>query len=238
MSDEMAVIYVRRFIDIKLKNGYNIIYLMEESMKKVANIQTKDYIVEAIRNEILAGNMKAEEELTQEELAATLGVSRMPVREALQTLVQEGFVERLPNRHMQVVALNPEQIKETFRVIAVLETEMTEMLIEKGTDITALAELTTEIEKDIKPQKLAELELGFHQKLAALLDNKYLSTMHDKLMHGYISYAIEQMGEHSRKVDLLTEIIKSIGQKECQTLKKQFLQYYMYYAGQFKKVKE
>jgi len=56
-------------------------------MKQINNAPTKDYIAEAIRNEILAGNMKAGEELTQEALAETLGVSRMPVREALQTLV-------------------------------------------------------------------------------------------------------------------------------------------------------
>ena len=71
-------------------------------MKQIDTVQTKDYIARAIRQEILSGRIKAGEELTQEDLAETMGVSRMPIREALQTLAQEGFLVRLPNRHMQV----------------------------------------------------------------------------------------------------------------------------------------
>lgn len=44
-----------------------------------------------LRYEILSGNIKAGEELAQESIAEQLGLSRMPVREALQSLEQEGF---------------------------------------------------------------------------------------------------------------------------------------------------
>ena len=67
----------------------------------MASVQTKDYIVQLIKEEILSGVMKPGEELAQEALAERLGVSRMPIREALQNLVQEGFAVRLPNRHIQ-----------------------------------------------------------------------------------------------------------------------------------------
>ena len=59
-------------------------------MKTLRNMQTKDRIAQAIREEILSGHMEPGEELAQEALAEMLGVSRMPVREALQTLVQGG----------------------------------------------------------------------------------------------------------------------------------------------------
>ena len=72
-------------------------------MKSLKRTQTKDYIIQAIRNEILSGNIPSGEELAQEALADMLGISRMPVREALQALVEEGFAKRLPNRHIQAV---------------------------------------------------------------------------------------------------------------------------------------
>ena len=47
-------------------------------METVQAVQTKDYIIQAIRDEILSGRMKPGEELAQENVAQMLGVSRMP----------------------------------------------------------------------------------------------------------------------------------------------------------------
>ena len=103
-------------------------------METVSAVQTKDYIVSAIRSEILAGNMRPGEELTQEMIAEQLGVSRMPVREALQSLAQEGLIERLPNRHMQVAAMEEKQVRDTFRMAAAMETEILLMIPEEKRD--------------------------------------------------------------------------------------------------------
>ena len=91
----------------------------------MASVQTKDYIVQLIKEEILSGVMKPGEELAQEALAERLGVSRMPIREALQNLVQEGFAVRLPNRHIQAVVLSAQQIHDLFHVIAAIAAENT-----------------------------------------------------------------------------------------------------------------
>ncbi len=55
-------------------------------MKKIERKQTRDQIAQMIRYQILSGAMKAGDELTQESIAEQLGLSRMPVREALQNL--------------------------------------------------------------------------------------------------------------------------------------------------------
>ncbi|MBN0904008.1 GntR family transcriptional regulator, partial [Pseudomonas aeruginosa] len=52
-------------------------------MKKIERKQTRDQIAQMIRYQILSGAMKAGDELTQESIAEQLGLSRMPVREAL-----------------------------------------------------------------------------------------------------------------------------------------------------------
>ena len=51
------------------------------------NKRVCDYIAEAIQNEILSGRMSSGVPLRQEELADSLGYSRIPIREALQILV-------------------------------------------------------------------------------------------------------------------------------------------------------
>ena len=97
----------------------------------MASVQTKDYIVQLIKEEILSGVMKPGEELAQEALAERLGVSRMPIREALQNLVQEGFAVRLPNRHIQAVVLSVQQIHDVFHVIAAMAAENTILVAKK-----------------------------------------------------------------------------------------------------------
>ena len=67
--------------------------------------QTKDYIAQALREQILSGTIPDGEKLTQEQISEKLGVSRIPVREAMQILELEGFLERLPNRHMRVIGV-------------------------------------------------------------------------------------------------------------------------------------
>ena len=97
----------------------------------MASVQTKDYIVQLMKEEILSGVMKPGEELAQEALAERLGVSRMPIREALQNLVQEGFAVRLPNRHIQAVILSAQQIHDVFHVIAAMAAENTILVAKK-----------------------------------------------------------------------------------------------------------
>lgn len=63
---------------------------------------TQELICQSIRSRIQAGTLAPGTELKQVELAKEYGVSRMPVREALQTLLLEGVVTRLSNRHMVI----------------------------------------------------------------------------------------------------------------------------------------
>ena len=59
------------------------------------NKRVCDYIAEAIQNEILSGRMSSGVPLRQEELADSLGYSRIPIREALQILESQGLAKRL-----------------------------------------------------------------------------------------------------------------------------------------------
>ena len=65
---------------------------------------TQELICQSLRDRIASSDLEPGTELKQVELAKTYGVSRMPIREALQSLLREGLVTRLSNRHIVVAA--------------------------------------------------------------------------------------------------------------------------------------
>lgn len=65
-------------------------------------VSSQDLIFSVFSEKIKKGILSAGEELKQVELAKSFGVSRMPVREALNRLVAEGYAEKLSNRHIIV----------------------------------------------------------------------------------------------------------------------------------------
>jgi DNA-binding GntR family transcriptional regulator len=80
-----------------------------------------DHAYTALRDGILDGRRAPGERLGEIEMAADLGLSRTPVREALRRLGSEGLVELLPNRSARVRAWTAEDLDETYEVRAALE---------------------------------------------------------------------------------------------------------------------
>lgn len=72
---------------------------------------TQELICQSLRDRIASGDLEPGTELKQVELAKTYGVSRMPIREALQSLLLEGLLTRLSNRHMVVAASAQELLR-------------------------------------------------------------------------------------------------------------------------------
>ena len=65
--------------------------------------------------------MEAGQPLRQEELSEKLGYSRMPVREALQILEEQGLVRRLATRHVVVADFSERNIEEIFDMFGNVE---------------------------------------------------------------------------------------------------------------------
>ncbi len=85
-------------------------------------------VAAAIRQEILAGRLKAGERLVESGLATTLGVSRAPVREALKLLSGEGLVSEEPNRGACVISLTEADVREIYDLRAALEVRAARLL--------------------------------------------------------------------------------------------------------------
>ncbi|MBT9776858.1 GntR family transcriptional regulator [Clostridium sp. MCC353] len=197
-------------------------------METVQAVQTKDYIIRAIRDEILSGRMKPGEELAQENVAQMLGVSRMPVREALQALAQEGFLIRLPNRHMQVAGMDCREVMDTFSVAAAMETEILMLIPENDRDIFFGAVrrcLETGGKED--QSRAAEMEIGIHKTAVSLLRNVYVSRLFSKLLDGYISHAVmNRKGREGDREHFLSRILRAYEACDENGLKQAVKAYY------------
>lgn len=162
-------------------------------MKKIDSIQTKDYIAGILRDYIIQGKFKPNEEIVQEDLTAKLGLSRTPIREALQALEQDGFLERLSNRHMKVIPLTKENIHMNFRVIAKIESEILQMVIDKELKLDRLLEIKNTYDVAVNEGNLIlsqEKELEIHLTCSEMIGNLYLARLHHKLINGFPKYAI------------------------------------------------
>lgn len=196
-------------------------------METVSAVQTKDYIVSAIRSEILAGNMRPGEELTQEMIAEQLGVSRMPVREALQSLAQEGLIVRLPNRHMQVAAMEEKQVRDTFRMAAAMETEILLMIPEekRGELLLRLSELAETVGSGER-EAAAEAEMAWHKHALASLKNSYIHQLFLRLLDSYVSYAVERVKRGNAAAEQLTDVGAALASGDEGALRAAMNRYY------------
>src|SRR5438874_11719461 len=89
--------------------------------------------VDALRERILRGDYPEGEPLRQDALADELGVSRIPVREALRQLEAEGLVTFSPHRGAVVSSLSLDEIVELFELRAEIETDLLARAIPRTT---------------------------------------------------------------------------------------------------------
>ncbi len=83
-----------------------------------ASLRERVYL--ALRNALITGELAPGQRLRDQALAARLGVSRTPVREALQRLEDEGLVETAPRSLTRVAPLDALAAREAFPVVAAL----------------------------------------------------------------------------------------------------------------------
>jgi DNA-binding GntR family transcriptional regulator len=80
-------------------------------------------VYEAISDMIISRTLRPGEHLVEQDLAARLGVSRQPIREALQRLQREGWVHARPGMGARVHIPDPEEVDQLLAVRALLEGE-------------------------------------------------------------------------------------------------------------------
>lgn len=140
------------------------------AVPRVPRLSTVDLIAIELRKAIFSGALAVGAPLGEAEIAAQLGVSRGPLREAAQRLVQEGLLVAVPGRGMSVAVIEDEQIDDVYRMRLAVESQAVRLIADARDDDAlrrvrrAYEELRTLSEGE-DARAIGDADLEFHQVL-------------------------------------------------------------------------
>lgn len=176
-------------------------------------------IADRLRADILAGHYPGGAQLLEAELALTFGVSRGPLREAMQRLVQEGLLRSAPHRGVFVAEVTEEDLLDVYFVREALETAAIRKIFSEGRQdgvAEALAAIAKHMDRALKSGETAvggDLDFEFHRTLVDAAKSDRLSRTYatvqaetrlclHRLMGGYRS-SKDLAEEHFRLADTI-----------------------------------
>jgi DNA-binding GntR family transcriptional regulator len=130
-------------------------------------------VLDDIRRRILTGGFRPGERIAESEVAAKLGISRSPVREAFRVLEREGLITTLPRKGSFITEMSPEDLEEVFELREILECHAIDCIKKRTArsrdDINALLE---EVSRELikEPDRFTIIS-GFHYSLVELSNN-------------------------------------------------------------------
>lgn len=183
---------------------------------------TQTFVYETLQERILAGEYESGERLTESKVVRDLGVSRTPVREALQRLAAEGFVEFHPNRGATVILLDEHDLEELFSLRILLEGFAAGLAAENATsaDVGELRRLQDEFAQAVQDDSpegrtlSSRINLRFHEVLLRVAGNRRLTTMVNTLTNvslaksTFASYSDTQLQRSVSQHDQIIEAIE------------------------------
>ncbi|MCH8564283.1 GntR family transcriptional regulator [Nesterenkonia sp. LB17] len=180
---------------------------------------TSSLITRQLREGIMRGALPAGTQLSEVALAAEFGVSRGPLREAMQRLVQEGLVRSELNRGLFVKELDEAEIRDLYLTRTAIETTAaravahSEAVIPGTERLRARAAAMAAAAAAGDLEALADADFAFHEELVSLAGSPRLHRVHETLMvetrmcmtalQGTYFDPEDQVAEHSRIVEAI-----------------------------------
>lgn len=144
-----------------------------------------------LREDILSGKYKENEELSEVAIGEELGVSRTPVREAFRQLELEGLIQIVPNKGAYVTGITAKDVKDIYMIRSSLEGMCARLATQNITP-----EQLEELEENVylasfhaskgHMEQMAELDNRFHHILYEACDSKML----ENLLQDFHQYVI------------------------------------------------
>jgi DNA-binding GntR family transcriptional regulator len=178
---------------------------------------TPELIADRLRSEILEGRFAPDVQLSEVEISRQLKVSRGPIREAMQRLIQEGLLRYERNRGVFVVQLDQEDARDVYLARAAVERAAAAVVARQQSPATldALQEIVNAIAASVGEPwgDLIGHDLFFHQSLVEAAGSRRLSRMFSTLcaetrlcllrLEPFYDSATEVAAEHQAILDAL-----------------------------------
>ncbi len=152
--------------------------------KKTEPLADNAYYV--LKNRIMQGLMSQGEALLEEQLSASLGMSRTPIRTALTRLEAEGLLVSGPDRTLRIPQLDARTLEDTFHARITVEMATAALAAERASEkqILRLEHLIWDEEQARRSRDdslTAGLDRMFHMYLAEVADNFYFSDFVERI---------------------------------------------------------
>lgn len=144
-------------------------------------------VVEVLRNDITSGRLAPGTPIVQEALAEQLGMSRIPIREALKSLEAEEYVTYEPHSGYRVVKLGLAELTEVFRLRSLLEEEL----------------IRDAMSTPIAPEIIAEMRLLMAEMDRAVADDDMVAVGVANRQFHYLTFEQSELSRTKRIVNQL-----------------------------------
>ncbi|WP_415853576.1 GntR family transcriptional regulator [Sinomonas sp. G460-2] len=156
-------------------------------LQPIVQESTPSLIAAQLRRHIAEGALQPGAQLVEADIARELGVSRGPIREAIQRLTQEGLLVSIRNRGVFVSEFDDSDIRDIYEARTAVEKAAAGILAD-GDRAAAGAELLRRVERMDEARAsgddtaVSEADIAFHEKLVEMAASPRLSKMHATLL--------------------------------------------------------
>lgn len=193
-----------------------------------------DVVQGELERMILEGDLAPGEKLTEVALAARLGVSRGPLREAFRMLEEAGLVRTEKNRGVFVRTLPLEDAAEIFDLRAAMDELVGRRLAEhiSAADLKAVRALVGQMEQAVKARDASRyhaLNLAFHDRLVELAGNRRLVAIYRRMVKELNLYRRLNLADNvlPTSVGEHRQIVKAIASGDAEAAGKLMYQHVM-----------
>ncbi|MGX1596396.1 GntR family transcriptional regulator [Dietzia maris] len=157
-------------------------------LEPVVQESTPSLIARALRRGIADGSLAPGTQLGEAALARSLGVSRGPLREAMQRLTQEGLLVSHRNRGLFVADLTPDAVEDMYLLRTTIETGALERVLELGLGeatadaLDAAVDAMAALADEPRSAAMVAADLDFHHALVEAARSPRLSRVHETVV--------------------------------------------------------
>lgn len=175
-----------------------------------AYLPLRDVVFNTLREAILRGDLQPGERLMELQLAAKLGVSRTPIREAIRMLEQEGLAVTVPRKGAEVAKMTLKGMEDVLEIRGALDEFAVQLACERITEeqLLELKKRKQDFEVSLKSgdvKQIAEADVHFHDVIYEATENPKLVILLNNLREQIYRYRIEYIKEAENHPVLIRE---------------------------------
>ncbi|WP_272027815.1 GntR family transcriptional regulator [Kocuria rosea] len=193
-------------------------------LQPVVQETTPALIARQLRRAIGEGDLVPGQQLNEAELSRRLGVSRGPLREAMQRLTQEGLLVSIRNRGVFVIEVTDDDVRDMYLARTAVERAAATRAIQVNAELAGerlldvVGTMTAAVAQN-DTDALTEADVEFHALLVSLAGSPRLSRMHHTLMvetRMCITALESRYSSHLFRLDEHRGIAEAIGRSDVE----------------------